>query len=276
MNLNNTAQQTKENTLRKIYRHHELIIQLARREVMGRYRGSLMGLAWSFITPLLMLAVYTTFFTVAYSARIGEHGSNNHAEFAIALFVGLMIHGFFSECINRAPNLIVGNVNYVKKVVFPLEILPIVSGGAALFHCVISLSMLLAVQMILNHTLSWTIIFFPVVMAPFVLIVLGGVWFLSAVGVYLRDISNLTGLLATVLLFLSPVFYAVDSLPAKIQPWIMLNPLTFIIEQSRAVLLYNAIPDWNGLAIYTAVSLIVASVGLWCFQKLRGGFSDVL
>lgn len=260
----------------RIWRNYPLILQLTRRDVIGRYRGSLMGVAWSFLNPLLMLTVYTIFFTVAYSPRIGANETGNHGDFVIVLFVGLIIHSFFGDCINRAPSIMVSNANYVKKVVFPLEILPVVTAIAALFHVCVSLLMLLLVQLLLQHTLSWTIIFFPLVMAPFVLMVLGGAWFLSALGVYVRDIGHLTGLLTTVLLFLSPVFFAVDTLPVKIQPWIMINPLTFIIEQSRAVLLHGQIPNLRGLGIYTVVSVLAAWFGLWSFQKLRKGFADVL
>lgn len=251
-------------------------MQLARREVIGRYRGSVMGLAWSFLNPLLMLAVYTIFFTVLHGSRIGSVGPTNQADFAITLFAGLIIHGFFAECINRAPSVIVSNANYVKKVVFPLEILPIVNAMAALFHVGVSLTMLVSVQLLLNQTFAWTMIFFPMLILPFALLTLGLSWFLAAIGVYVRDVSQLTVFLTTVLLFLSPVFYAVESLPARVQPFIRANPLTFVIEQSRAVLLHDAIPDWQGLAVYTLMSAVVAGLGLWSFQKMRKGFADVL
>ena len=267
---------TQLTSIRRIVAHRQLIMQLARREVIGRYRGSVMGLAWSFLNPLLMLAVYTIFFTVLHGSRIGSVGAINQADFAITLFAGLIIHGFFAECINRAPSLIVSNANYVKKVVFPLEILPIVNAMAALFHVGVSLTMLVSVQLLLNQTFAWTMIFFPLLILPFALLTLGLSWFLAAIGVYVRDVSQLTVFLTTVLLFLSPVFYAVETLPARVQPFIRANPLTFVIEQSRAVLLHDAIPDWQGLAVYTLMCAVIAGLGLWSFQKMRKGFADVL
>ena len=236
-----------------------------------------MGLAWSFFNPILMLAVYTIFFTVVFQARWGVGTEqSNHADFAIVLFVGLIVHGLFSECLNRAPWLIVQNVNYVKKVVFPLEILPLVISVSALFHAAISLIVLLAAQVLLNQSVSWTFIFFPLVIAPFVFVILGFAWFLAAFGVFVRDIAQATGMLTSVMLFMSPVFYSVSSLPERLQPWLMLNPLTFVIEQSRNVLLYSKVPDWRGLSVYFAVSVAIAWVGFWWFQKTRKGFADVL
>lgn len=243
---------------------------------MGRYRGSIMGLAWSFLNPILMLAVYTIFFTVALKARWGIEESQSHADFAIVLFVGLIIHGLFAECMNRAPILITQNVNYVKKVVFPLEILPLVTIASALFHALISIFMLILAQILLNQSVSWTLIFLPFVIFPFVMLISGFAWFLAALGVFVRDIAHIIGMFSTVLLFMSPVFYPLSNLPESIQPWLMLNPLTFIIEQSRDVLIYSRLPNWLGLMTYAMIGLITAWAGFWWFQKVRKGFGDVL
>lgn len=259
-----------------LWRNRHLTFNLARREVVGRYRGSLMGLAWSFFNPILMLLVYTFFFTIAFNVRWGTTPEASYADFAIILFVGLIVHGLLAECLNRAPTLIINNSNYVKRIVFPLEVLPVVALLSALFHAGISTLVLLAAQLITSGTLTWTAIFFPVVLAPFLLLVLGLAWFLTALGVYVRDVGHVIGVITSILLFMSPVFYPVANLPAKIQPFIMLNPLTFIIEQSREVLLHGQLPDWHGLAVYTLISLGVAWLGLWWFQKLRKGFADVL
>lgn len=276
MNPQGTHDTAPHEIFASIWRNRQLIAQLAKREVVGRYRGSIMGLAWSFLNPILMLAVYTIFFTVVFKARWGGSGEQGHADFAIVLFVGLIVHGLFAECLNRAPGLIVQNVNYVKKVVFPLEILPWVTVLSALFHAGISLIVLLVSQLLLTHAVSWTLIFFPLVIAPFVFVILGLAWFLSAFGVFVRDIVHVMGMLTSVMLFMSPVFYPVSSLPAPLQPWLMLNPLTFIIEQSRNVLIKSQLPDWQGLVVYLAISVTVAWVGFWWFQKTRSGFADVL
>lgn len=257
-------------------RNRQLISQMAKREVLGRYRGSMMGLAWSFFNPVLMLIVYTFLFSVVFKAKWGVSETEGHADFAIVLFAGLIVHGLFAECINRAPLLIAGNVSYVKKIVFPLETIAWVAMGSSLFHAAISLIVLLGVQLVLGGRLPWTVIYFPLILAPLILMIMGIAWFLASAGVYIRDIAQTTGIATSVLLFVSPVFYPVSTLPEKIQILVMLNPLTLIIEQSRKVLIFGDCPDWINLGIYSLVSVFVAWAGFWWFQKTRKGFADVL
>lgn len=259
-----------------LWRNRELIVQMARREVVGRYRGSVIGMAWSFFNPVLMLVTYTFVFSTVFKARWGTGGEDSHVNFAVVLFVGMIVHGLFAECVNRAPQLIIGNVSYVKKVVFPLETLPWVAMGSALFHMAISLAVLLAVQLVLSGSLPWTVALAPLVFLPLVFATMGFAWFLAATGVFVRDIGQTTGLLTTMLLFLSPVFYPISALPERFQLVLMLNPLTFIIEQARLVLIWGGTPDWLGLLLYGAASLGVAWGGFWWFQKTRRGFADVL
>ena len=257
-------------------RNRKLIFQMAKREVLGRYRGSVMGLAWSFFNPLLMLGVYTFFFSFVLKSRWGVEQDAGHADFAVVLFVGLIIHGLFAECINRAPMLINSNVNYVKKVVFPLEILPWIAMGSAMFHATISIFVLLLLQLFLVGSLFWTIFLLPLIIAPFIILTMGLAWFLAATGVYVRDINQVTGLVISVFLFVSPIFYPLSILPAKMQSVAMLNPLTFIIEESRKVLLFGDFPNWTGLALYFFISLVIAWGGFFWFQKTRKGFADIL
>jgi len=261
---------------RSLWQHRELITQMTKREVVGRYRGSVMGLAWSFFNPILMLVVYTFVFSVIFKAKWGTGGDESQTTFAIVLFVGMIVYGLFAEMANRAPGLILSNVNYVKKVIFPLEILPVIGLGAALFHTLISLGVLLAAILLFNGSLVWTAIFFPLILLPLLLATLGIAWFLASIGVFVRDVGQTVGIFTTVLMFLSPVFFPITALPEKFQFWIMLNPLTFVIEQSRAVMIFGNQPDWAGLGIYAAVSLVVAWAGYWWFQKTRKGFADVL
>jgi lipopolysaccharide transport system permease protein len=249
---------------------------MTRREVVGRYRGSALGLAWSFFNPILMLVIYTFVFSTVFKARWGVGGGESKGNFAIILFVGMIVHGLFAECINRAPQLIISNVNYVKKVVFPLEILPWVAMGSALFHASISLVVLLTVQLILNFWLPWTAILFPLIMLPLVFATMGFAWFLAATGVFVRDIAQTTGIFTSVLLFISPVFYPISALPQKFQIILLLNPLTFIIEEARKVLIGGKLPDLAGLGLYCMISLLIAWAGFWWFQKTRRGFADVL
>lgn len=262
--------------LRSLWLHRQLIAQMTKREVVGRYRGSIMGIAWSFFNPVLMLVVYTFVFSVVFKARWGTGGHESQASFAIVLFVGMIVYGLFAEIANRAPGLILSNVNYVKKVVFPLEILPVVGLGSALFHTLISLAVLLAAILLVNGGVAWTVILFPLVMLPLLLATLGVAWFLASLGVFVRDVGQTIGIFTTVLMFVSPVFYPISALPEKFQIWLMLNPLTFVIEQSRAVMIFGKQPDWIGLGIYVCASLALAWTGYWWFQKTRKGFADVL
>src|SRR5258705_1460326 len=257
------------------WRNRHLILQLTKRDVLGRYRGSMMGLAWSFFNPLIMLIVYTFVFSVVFKTRWSVAGEDK-VNFAIILFVGLIVHGLFAECINRAPGLILSNTNYVKKVVFPLEILPSVALGSALFHAGVSLAVLLAAQLLLNQRLPWTVVIFPIILLPLLLATLGFAWLLSALGVYVRDIGQTTTILTTVLMFLSPLFYPVSALPKNYQVWLHLNPLTFIIEEGRNVLIFGNTPNWIGWVIALAASLLIFAGGFWWFQKTRKGFADVL
>ncbi len=258
------------------WRNRYLIRQLICREVVGRYRGSVLGLLWSFFQPLLMLAVFTFVFGVVFQARWGEAGTGSHAEFALILFAGLIVFNFFSEVVNRAPGLIVGNVNYVKKVVFPLEVFPVVAAGASLFHALISIGVLLVATAAIHRTIPWTVIWLPVILLPLVFLTTGIAWFLASLGVYLRDVSQVIGILTTALLFLSPIFFPASALPESIQPLMFLNPLGLVIEQTRAVLIWGEMPDGRALALYAAGSLTVAAAGFLWFQKTRKGFADVL
>jgi lipopolysaccharide transport system permease protein len=265
--------------LRSLWDNRVLISQMSRREVVGRYKGSVMGLLWSFLNPLFMLVVYTFFFSVVFKSRWGSApagAEESKTLFAVLLFVGMIVHGLFAEVLNRAPYLILGNVNYVKKVVFPLEILPAISMGTALFHSMVSVGVLLLVFFVTNGYLHWTLVFFPLILIPLVIFTVGLAWILASLGVYVRDVGQSIGLAMTVMLFLSPVFYPVSSLPESMRPWMLANPLTFIIEQARAVLIWGQQPSWSGLLIYTFVATVVAWLGYVWFQKTRKGFADVL
>ena len=262
--------------VRSLWLHRRLIAQMTRRDVVGRYKGSFIGLGWSFFNPILMLIIYTFVFSVVFKARWGVNGNESKTDFAVVLFVGLIVHALFAEVINRAPGLIQSNVNYVKKVVFPLEILPVVTMGATLFHGAVSLGVLLSAFVLINGFMHWTALLIPLVLLPLVLVILGFAWLLTSLGVYLRDIGQTVGILTTVMLFLSPVFYPVSRLPEKYQLLLLANPLTYVIEQARQVLIFGRFPDWIGLAVYAAIGCMVAWTGYWWFQRTRQGFADVI
>ena len=256
--------------------NRQLIRRLSKREVVGRYRGSIIGLLWSFLNPIFMLVVYTFVFSVVFKARWGIGEDETKTQFAVVLFAGLIVHGLFAEVLNRAPNLILSNVIYVKKILFPLEILPGIAMGAALFHSTISLTVLLVAYILFYGSLQWTVVFIPLVLLPLVILTLGLAWALASLGVFLRDVGQTTSIITMVMLFLSPVFYPLTALPNEFQALIMANPLTFIIEQAREVLIWGHLPNWIGLGIYIMVATGVAWLGFAWFQKTRKGFADVV
>lgn len=262
---------------KSLWRNRQLIFQMTKREVLGRYKGSAMGLAWSLLNPLFMLVIYTIVFSEIFKSRWGtEGGDDSKTQFAVILFVGMIVLSLFTEVLNRAPGLILSNVNYVKKVVFPIEILPVITVGVSLFHSLVSLGVLLGAFALFNGYLHWTAVLLPFVFVPLIVLVLGLAWILASLGVFLRDVGQTIGLITTVLMFLSPVFYPISAVPERIRPLIMANPLTFIIEQAREVLIWGRLPDWLGLGEYSVVAVLVASLGYGWFQKTRKGFADVL
>ena len=261
--------------IRAVWRNRRLIFTLSRREVLGRYRGSVLGIFWSLVLPVFMLTVYTFVFSVIFRARWSAQ-NESRTEFALILFAGLLVFNLFSECLNRAPSLILQNPNYVKKVVFPLEILPCISFCAALFHTAISY---LVWQVFYCVIFGWpplTFILFPVVLVPLGLFTMGICWALAALAVYIRDVAQLVTVLTAVLMFLSPIFYPASALPVAYRALIQLNPLALPIEYARGVLLWSQLPGLFPFSLMTLVSLLVAWGGFAIFQKLRGGFSDVI
>lgn len=259
-----------------LIKNRHLIARFIRRDVTRRYRGSVLGLLWSFITPIVLLLTFTFVFTVVFKARWGVDVELPRGVFALNLFAGLIMHGLIAEVLTRAPSVIVEHENYVKKVIFPLGVLPLIPLGSAIFHAGASLLVLAVAQLIILGSIPWTYVLLPIVVLPLLFVGAGTGWFLAATGVYLRDIGQTTGLAATILLFLSPVFYPLSAIPASFQPIILANPLTFIIEQARSVLLVGEIPDLIGLAVYSGFALLIAWLGFLWFMKTEKGFADVL
>ncbi len=254
-----------------------LIYELVKREIESRYRGSVLGIVWSMITPLLMLGVYTFVFGTVFGARWTEAGTQTPpAQFAVILFAGLIVYQIFAETIIRAPMLMISHSNYVKKVVFPLEILVPVAIGNALFHAAVSLLILLPFLFLFMGGIPWTIVLLPVVIAPLLLMSAGVGWFLASLGTYTRDIGQFIGTVATAILFLAPIFFPSTALPAWLQPWLALNPVTVPVEQAREVLIFGRLPDFSDLTSYGLVSVVFAGFGFLWFQKTRKGFADVL
>lgn len=253
----------------------DLLGNLIVRDIRSRYKGSVLGLAWAMLTPIMMLVVYTFVFSVVFKAR-WHGGSGNKTEFALLLFSGLVIFNIFSECINRSPSIIVSNPNFVKKVVFPVELLPVVILGTSLFQGVMSFIVWLIFYMIFFGMPQPTILLLPVVIFPMILFTLGFSWILASFSVYIRDIIQIVGVVTTILLFLSPVFYSISMLPESFQIIMRINPLTTIIEQARDVMIWGKMFDVKIYVIQLLVSLLICILGYSIFKNTKKGFADVL
>jgi lipopolysaccharide transport system permease protein len=261
---------------RTLWRHHHLIQQFTRRDVEGRYRGSFLGLLWSFVNPLILLGVYTLVFGVIFRGRWGQFPSESLGYFALAVFSGLIVTNAFGECANRAAGLIVSVPNYVKKVVFPLEVLPVSVLGAALFHVLVSLAVLVVANLVLTRTVHVTLLLLPVVLAPLVFLSLGTAWFLASLGVFIRDIHYAVILCTQLLPFVTPVFYPIAAVPEPFRTLIALNPLTPVVESLRAIVLWGLLPNFRDVALALVVSSLLMLCGYAWFMKTKKAFADVL
>lgn len=256
--------------------HRDLLYQMSVRDIHARYRGSLLGVLWMILTPLLMLAIYTFVFGVVFQARWGTNGESDTLGFALTLYSGLIVHSLLGDVLTRSTSIILQHGNYVKKVVFPLGILPVMVVSSALFFFIIQLAVLLVVMLLCGYTIPPTALLIPLVIAPLLLFCLGAGWMIASIGVFIRDLQHLMGLLVTMLLFLSPIFYPASALPEAYRPLLYLNPLTPIIENLRAVLMDGRMPDWNMLVAYALLSLLFCQLGHVWFNRTRKGFNDVL
>jgi lipopolysaccharide transport system permease protein len=262
--------------VRQLWARRELLGQFTRREVQQRYRGSYLGLLWSFVTPLALLLVYTFVFSVIFQARWPGMDSGGHAEFAMALFIGLIAFNVFSETLLASSKLIVDHPNYVKKVVFPLEILPLSTLGAAVIHSLFSLLILLAGSVLVFGGIPWTIVFLPLMYLPLLLLCAGLGWFFASLGVFIRDIRHLLTVAVQLLFFLTPIFYPLEAIPYPYRYAIFLNPLTFIVNHFRRVALFGQTPDWLEFGLMTLLAGVVCQLGYIWFMKSKKTFADVV
>ena len=254
----------------------ELTWQFTKRDVLGRYRGSFLGLGWSLVSPLLMLSLYTFVFSSILKARWPGVDVDSPLLYATNLFAGLIILNFINEVATKSSTLIIGHSNYVKRVVFPLEILGIATVLSAAFHSAISIGLLLLFQWVAAGSLSWSILAIPVLWLPLEIACLGLAWLISALGVYVRDTVQVINVALTLLLFLSPVFFPASAYPEAYKPLLSLNPLVWMIEEMRAITLNGDWPRLAPLLIALIASLFVAYGSRRLFQKARRGFADVL
>lgn len=262
--------------LQGFFQHRELIWELVKRDFIGRYKGSMLGVVWSLFNPLLMLAIYTFVFSVAFNARWGGHSDESKIAFAIVLFSGIIIHTFYAECLNRAPSLIVIHANYVKKVVFPLEILPWMVLLSALLHFLVSFGALVVFCLLCGVTIHAGALLIPVALLPLVLMIMGMSWILASLGVYLRDLSQVVAMLVTISLFLAPIFYPIENLPQVYRDILTWNPITLPVVQLRNLMLWAKPFEWGAWAVSLVIGVVVCQIGYWWFQKSRRGFADVV
>jgi lipopolysaccharide transport system permease protein len=257
-----------------VIRHREVIARLVGREFALRFRGSFLGVLWAIMTPVLTVIVYAFVFGVIFKSKWGDATSKSN--FVSILMLGIIVHGIFAESIGRAPSLILGHVNYVKKVIFPIEVLPVMAVIGVLMNAAIGIVIVVALNLIISHEVQVTIVFLPLILLPYLVLITGFVLFLSSIGVYLRDLSHIVGFFMMVALFMTPIFYPISAVPEPFRQFLYLNPLTFTVEQARAVTLFGELPNWTGLAIYSVIAVISAWIGLFWFQRTRNGFADVI
>ncbi|MCB0168024.1 MAG: ABC transporter permease [Anaerolineae bacterium] len=263
--------------VRNLWSQRELIFQLTKREVLQRYKGSYLGVLWSFVTPLALLLVYTFAFSVILQARWqGDNTENGHLIFALNLFGGLIPFTVFTETLSSASALIIRNPNYVKKVVFPLEMLVMSKLGASIIDSLFGIVILLLGTVIILGAIPWTIILLPIMYLPLIFLCLGLSWFFASLGVFVRDVGNFLNVVIRMLFFVTPIFYPLSSVPANIRVLLYLNPLTFIVNHFRRVILWGQMPDWGEFLVLTAITFVICLLGYIWFMKSKKTFADVI
>ncbi len=261
---------------RNLWQHRGLISQFTRREIEGRYRSSVLGFAWSFVTPLVLLSIYTFVFGVVFQTRWPGTRTSGLSEFGLVLFAGVTAFNIFSECLLRASGLIVGVPSYVKRVVFPLEVLPVSVLGSALFHAAISLAVLVLAQAFVTGSLHPSLAVLPFAALPLVFLSLGLAWFLSSLGVFLRDLGYAIALIVQILFFVTPIFYPLEQVPTSLQSVVRLNPLTPIVDNFRRCIFGSAPVQWAELGAWTAATGVMMMFGYAWFMRTKKAFADVI
>ena len=265
-------------------RHRFLIAQLTRREVVGRYRGSHLGIFWSFVNPVLLLCIYTFVFKYIFNAKMTPgHREEGWADYALFLFAALIIFNLFAECLGRAPNLILFNANYVTKVVFPLELLPLTVVLGSLVHLLISfLPLCLGAWVTRGGHLHATVAYWPLLLVPVTFWALAITWVVSALGAFLRDLNEVMLAITQILMYASAVFYSLAALtmnpnvPPQLRTLIKLNPLAYLSEQSRALVVWGVPMDWRNYGYMTLAGFVAMILGYKLFMSVKQAFADVI
>lgn len=263
----------------ELHRHRMLFRQFARRMIETRHRASFLGLLWTVLAPLLSLAIYTFVFGFVFEGRFTTDPAESNLDYALAVFVGLILFNFLGEVLGQSPNAIVTQPNFVKKVVFPLEILPAASVGAAAFSAVMSLMLALVGIFVIGDGLDWHALYVFVIVPPVILIAFGCAWFFSAFGVFIRDIASAMPFLIQILVYVSAVFYPLrllDKLPEWGRNVVLANPLLHAVENLRRALLWHQPVDTVSLLYLWVSGILICGIGYFAFHKLRPAFADVI
>ena len=269
-----TARRAVWRPLWELPRRFDLIWPLARRMTLARYRGSALGLLWALLTPAVMIAVYTFIFAGVFGARFTEGGTP--LEYALYLFCGLLPWTAFSETLQQSAGVVVAHSNLVKRVVFPLEALPVAQALAALAAQLFGTAALLLAAVVIGAGLHATLLWLPVLLVPQLLLSLGGAWLVASLGVFIRDTAQALGLVLMAWLYLTPIIYPEQAVPERFRPLLEVNPFTPLVRSYRRALLEGAPPDWAGLAYATALGLAAFLLGYWWFARTRKNFADVI
>lgn len=262
--------------------HHKnlytLLLKLTYRDITARYKGSKAGMLWTLLTPIILLIVYSFVFGYVFQARWQGTSSENESQtlFALNLFSGMLIHGALSEVLTRNCSIYSAHTNYVKKIIFPLWILPITTALSTLFQASINLLILLTGLLIVQGSFHWQVLLLPFLILPFILTLFGIALLIASIGVYLKDLQQVMPLVTTILLFISPVFYPVSVLPESFQMVMHFNPLTSVIEMLRAVVFLGKLPTSGYMISSMLYGAAIFWVGFSVYKRLKVGFSDVL
>ncbi len=274
MQSTQTAQRNIWQPLWQLPSRAELIFSFAKRELLGRYKGSVLGLAWAVLTPVVMIAIFTFIFAGIFGARFGA--SDSHWDYALYLFCGLLPWSMFQESVQQSASTILAHSNLVKRVVFPLEALPAAQVFAALGNQLFATIGLLVATIMIRQHLDLTALWLPALLVPQLLFALGAAWLIASLGVFLRDIAQGVTLLLMAWMYLTPIIYPEAIVPARFRTFINLNPFTPLVRSYRRIFLDGGAPDWSGLAYFAAIALLVFIFGYWWFARTRKSFADVV
>lgn len=262
-------------TVASLWAKRDLIHQFTKREVLERHKGAMLGMAWNIISPMLTIAVYTFLFGVMFNVRFGDR-TGSVADYVLPFFTGFLLYHVFSESANRAPNLITSRRNFVKKVVFPIQILPLTVVLSTAIYLAVTVGLVVVGNLITHGEVSATIWLFPAVLVPLYLLSLAASWLLASIGSFLWDLKNIVSFLTHLTFMVTPIFYPVERVPEGARWLLWLNPFTHIVEAGRDTLVRGVVPDLVGLGVLTVIALVLAQGSYAWFMKSRRGMADVV